>query len=134
MLLNWRDDFSVGVNSIDVQHKKLVSLLNDLNEAMKDGRGNDALGKVFRDLVLYTKTHFSFEERLMETHGYPDFKNHKGEHDELTGTVKELYENFQGGKTMLSVKVMNFLKEWLSHHILKIDRKLGAFLKAANAG
>jgi len=62
---------SVNIQSIDEQHKKLVALVNNLNDAMSSGKGQLIMGKILDDLVAYTKTHFATEERLMTTHTYP---------------------------------------------------------------
>jgi len=63
--LNWSESYSTGIATIDLQHKKIVSFLNELYEAMQNGQGKDVVGKVLADLVIYTKTHFAAEERLM---------------------------------------------------------------------
>ncbi len=132
MLMTWSDALSVHVNHIDSQHMKLISLLNDLNEAMKSGTGNEALERILRELVTYTRTHFAFEEKLMQQHRYGDYPAHKKEHDKLTAEVQDLQDKFLGGKTMITLKVMQFLKDWLSNHILKIDKRFGAFLNGIN--
>jgi hemerythrin len=52
------------------------------------------------------------------------------EHDTLTKQVIDLQTEFTSGKTMISVKVMNFLKDWLKGHILQVDKKFGEFLNS----
>lgn len=54
-----------------MQHKKLVSMVNEMYQAMSQGKGNDVVGKVLNDLIAYTRTHFAAEEKLMQTNGYP---------------------------------------------------------------
>ena len=88
--LNWSENYSVGIEKIDRQHKKLVSFLNELYEAMQSGKGKDVLGKVLADLVFYTKTHFATEEQLMAQYSFPDYQNHKDIHAKLASKVLEL--------------------------------------------
>ena len=57
-LINWNESLSVNVKEIDLQHKKLIDMNNELNEAMKLGKGKDALGKIVNGLISYTATHF----------------------------------------------------------------------------
>lgn len=74
---NWDDLGSVNIERIDNQHKKLVSYLNELFEAMRAGKGNEVLEKILNALLSYTNTHFASEEKLTQTHGYPGYLFHK---------------------------------------------------------
>jgi hemerythrin len=127
-LINWNDDLSVHIKEIDEQHRKLIDMINNLHSAMGSGRGNEAMGKVLAGLVDYTKTHFATEERLMAKHTYSGYLSHKAQHDALTKQVIDLYTKFQEGKAMVTVEVMNFLKDWLTKHIQDSDKKYGPFL------
>ncbi len=128
--LNWREEFSVGIARIDQQHRRLVGFLNELYESMQAGQGREALGKVLGDLLLYTKTHFAAEEQLMKAHGYPGFDDHRQRHERMTQKVKELSEQFRAGTLSSPIQMTNFLKDWLSKHILETDRQYGPFLTA----
>jgi hemerythrin len=127
-LINWADNLSVNIRAIDEEHKKLVSMINELHSSMGSGKGRETIGKILTGLVDYTKTHFSTEERLMEKYAYTGYMNHKAQHDALTKQVIDLHTKFQEGKAMVTVEVMNFLKEWLTKHIQDSDKKYGPFL------
>ena len=127
---NWDDRLNVGINEIDMQHKKLVQMLNELYEAMKAGKANEAVGKILDGMIQYTTSHFATEERYMRQHNFPDFQKHKQEHDTLTQQVLDLQSQFKSGQVALSMKVGNFLKNWLSSHISGTDMKYGPFLQA----
>ncbi len=122
-LFNWSDRFSVGIPLIDSQHKKLVGYLNTLYEAMRAGKGNEALAEILDNLVNYTQTHFKAEEKLMQSHQYPEFPNHYRQHEAFVRKLTEIQQQFNGGGMGVTLKVANFLKEWLSQHILVTDRK-----------
>ena len=64
-LITWNDSFSVNIAVIDQQHQKLITMINDLNAAMKQGRGRDVMGGIINGLVNYTITHFKSEERYL---------------------------------------------------------------------
>lgn len=127
-LIDWNDNLSVNIKEVDSEHKKLIGMINELHSAMGAGKGKDALGKVLAGLVEYTKTHFSYEENLMQKHNYPGYVSHRGLHDALVKKVLDLQSNFQAGKSLVTVEVMNFLKDWLTNHIQNTDRKYGPFL------
>ena len=129
-LLSWSNAFSVGVKEIDDQHKKLVQLANELNDAMKAGHGKEALGKILGELISYTATHFATEERLMERNHYPKADEHKKQHQDLVKSVLDLKSKFDAGNATLTAEVMVFLRDWLSQHIINSDRALGKDLIA----
>lgn len=126
-LIQWNDSFSVGVGEIDRQHQRLVGMINDLNDAMRQGKGKDVLGKIINGLVGYAGTHFRTEEKYFEQFGYPDAGSHKKEHFDFTKKVAEFKDGFDTGKIGLSIEVMNFLSNWLQNHIKVVDNKYGPF-------
>ena len=127
-LMEWSPAFSVKVKKFDDQHKKLVDLVNQLHDAMRSGQGNAMLGVVLQQLITYTSSHFGDEEKLMAAHAYPDLAAHKAEHQKLVAQVLDLQKKFQAGSSMLTLTVMNFLKDWLINHIQGVDKKYSAFL------
>ena len=129
-LIEWKDTLSVSVSKYDEQHKKLISLINQLHEAMSAGKGKDVLEKVLSDLIAYTKNHFADEEAELKKNNYMDFLNHKKEHDKLTMEVVKFYDEFKAGRTSITVEILSFLRFWLQDHIMKTDKKYGAFLQS----
>jgi len=130
LLFPWSETYSVKIGIVDTQHKNLVNILNELHQAMVAGHGRDKLGQVLSNLIKYAQVHFATEERLMQTHGYTDFPAHKAEHDQLTSTLKEYQGKFVANEIGLTIEMMDFLKDWLTKHILGCDKKYGPFLNA----
>jgi hemerythrin len=130
-LVVWSDKLSVGVNSIDEQHKKLVTLLNQLHDGMIAGKGKDVVGSVLKGLADYAATHFRYEEELFARTGYPDAAEHKQHHTQLVQKIAEIQQKYeQSGPAVLTIQVMNFLKDWLTNHILGVDMMYGPHLAA----
>ena len=129
VLFPWRAEYSVGFAEIDSQHKMLVKLINNLQEAMYEGRGKDALADILDDLVHYTETHFAFEERLMEKGGFSKLVEHQAEHRKLAAQVYELREQLRAQKMVVTTAVMRFLKDWLTDHIMRHDQVYARELK-----
>jgi hemerythrin len=129
-LLEWKDSFSVSIPKFDDQHKKLISLINDLHAAMGAGKGKEVLGKIFAELIEYTKSHFADEEAEFKKYNYPETFFHQKEHEKLTNDVVKYYNEFTAGKATISIEIMNFLKNWLQNHIMGTDKKYSSYLKA----
>lgn len=129
-LIEWNDKYSVGVRELDSQHKQLVAILNELYEAMQSGKANDLIGQIINKLVNYTKTHFTTEEKYMSQYGYPDLASQQREHATFTDKVLKFKEDFDSGRTSMSVSVTSFVKDWLLSHISGSDQKYGPFLNS----
>ncbi len=127
--IEWNESLSVGLSSFDEQHKKLIAIINKLYDSMKEGKGKSILGDLFNELIEYTKFHFKSEEDIMLKYDFPGYKEHLDEHKKLTQQVVELKDKYEKGNLFITVEVLSFLKEWLSHHILEIDKKYGPYLK-----
>jgi hemerythrin len=125
-IVEFTEQYSVKVKSLDEQHRKLFDLINRLSEAMKASRGKDALGEVFKELDLYIRRHFSREEKYMRQFNYDGAAAHISEHVRFVMRVKAFREEFASGQLALSVRVINYLKQWLIKHILGTDRKYSA--------
>lgn len=122
-LINWSNDLSVQVGPVDNQHKELIRLINDLNDAMLKGKSKEVTSKILDGLANYTVEHFGFEERNFAKFHYAGAAAHKSEHDAFVRKVTEFKTSYDAGKVCLSLDIMQFLKSWLIHHIQGTDRK-----------
>ena len=127
-LVSWSDTYSVKVKRFDEQHKQILTLLNRLHDARSVGRGREVVGEVLAELIAYTKSHFSNEEKLMQSQYYPGYLPHCHEHAELVRKVTEIQTGFAAGRIFISQEVLAFLKGWLERHIRGTDMKYGAHL------
>ena len=122
-LLTWNDNLSVNILSIDDQHKKLINMINQLQDAMSSGDSRSVLGEIFDGLLKYCVEHFEYEKRLMTEHGYPGLADHLKEHDAFAQKVTDMHKQFVGSSNfMIGVDVMKFLTDWLVNHIQGVDK------------
>ncbi len=129
-MIQWSSSLSVNVAEIDGQHQKLVNMINELDNAMRQGKGKDALGKIVNGLIGYAATHFKTEEKYFDQFGYPEADSHKKEHSDFTKKVSDFKDGFEKSSVGLSIQVMNFLSDWLQKHITGVDKKYGPFFNA----
>ncbi len=122
-LITWNKRYSVNIDVIDKQHMKLIELINDLNEAMKERKTKEILLNTILRLSDYTVSHFQYEEKLFKEYNYPETEKHKKEHDLFIKKVDEFKHGFDSGELMLSVDIITFLMEWLVNHIQITDKK-----------
>jgi hemerythrin len=128
--LPWTDALQLGIASIDLQHRWLVDTTNALHEEMSTAAPDRAvIGRIIEGLVDYTMNHFIHEEELFLRFGYPETPGHKAEHDSFAKQAMELLTQFEEGQSV-GGETLEFLKSWLLHHNLKVDRAYAPFLLA----
>lgn len=131
MAITWTKELETGVKLIDDQHKELFARIDGFMEACLQGTGKEHFGEVVRFLEDYVIAHFKMEENYMEHYKFPEAIEHKQQHAWFVQQFKELKNGLEAerpGVTML-VSANRLLGEWLRHHIMVEDRKLGLFLK-----
>ncbi len=121
-LVEWSDELSVGIQELDEQHKILVGLLNQLHEAIEEHHGSSEARKILEQLAEYTRVHFAVEESLMRVLEYPDYEEHKQQHENLIAQVDDLRAKLDAGSHAITFELLHFLKGWLTKHILDSDK------------
>lgn len=131
-ILPWSDMLSVGVKSIDQQHRKLIDILNQLGDVVNGTADAWDESVILSKLVEYTESHFAFEEALMRRVGYVGLEAHTLEHKQLFQQVAELMARNGAGEQAGAQALLVFLRDWLSSHIMGTDRALGQELNRIN--
>lgn len=122
-LIEWDEKFSVGVASIDEQHKKLIGIINLINDAVELGFNKNILIGIFEELVTYTKVHFKYEEGLLDKTKYTDYKNHSNTHRQFENQLSVFQSQFSEQEKDVSKPLIIFLKNWLKSHIMGVDKE-----------
>ena len=126
----WTPEYSLGIEEIDNDHKRLFGIINVLNYAWKPG---EELRSDFWNLLFVLNDifgfHFDMEERLMEKYDYPDLKEHKVEHEKIRLHFYELKKEHSDNKLLLANKFKEFIQEWFEGHIVSHDKNFSYFLK-----
>jgi hemerythrin len=127
--IDWTNDLSVGIDELDSQHKQWISIINELHEAMKTGKTGTVMADVLKKMESYISFHFSSEEKVLSSRGFPEYSSHKLIHDRYAANMKKLSTEYFNGKMLMSLDVMNSLKEWLVSHIMGQDKKYAEYFK-----
>lgn len=128
MIIEWKSSYKTNIHDIDEQHKKLVDLINRLDTKADTDIDHDFIYDVFSKLVEYTKEHFTFEEKMLLQHNYPEYRRHKAEHDIFVKKIAEYLKNSRRTDFNVSEEIFRFLKHWFVNHILKNDIEYSKYL------
>ena len=130
-LITWTPDLSVGFESVDVDHKVLIGLINELDDAVKAGEPRETVTHVLDSLLDYTDYHFGREEVLLMACRYPDLEAHVRTHDTLRAQVADIRSRYHRSPESIHAReVLAFLKNWLTAHILGRDKLYQPFLES----
>jgi len=121
--ITWSDRYSVGVHSINDQHKRLVELINTLYEEFYKGVTNEFLHELIGELEKYTVYHFSYEEKFMKMYDYKGYKEHVAEHQKFINELNHYKETLSKENTKVVIDFATYLKDWLLKHIMGTDKK-----------
>lgn len=130
MFIEWKQDLEIGIEEIDNEHRAIIETFQKLYEKMRTGEGHDLYDEIIAFLDDYVENHLAHEEAYQEEIKYDGFEEHKAKHDEFRHILKEIKEDkleVVSNKELL--KINKIMKDWLLHHILEEDMKIGDFAK-----
>lgn len=127
--IRWTTEMSVGVESIDTDHRLLLGLIAQLDDAVRGGQGPAIVSDILAALLDYTAYHFGREEALMGACGYPDAEAHAHTHHVLRTQVAQIQERYlTNPDTIHHREVQAFLSNWLIAHIMGRDKLYSPFM------
>lgn len=136
--MEWKDSYACHIPDIDQQHKRLFEIGNQLYTLalLKDNDKNiEKIQAILSELQAYTIYHFQYEEALLDRYQYPTLASHHEEHQQFIDTLLEMeIKAIQEDSNDLVLKLIMFVSEWISNHIMITDKKYSKYLldKMAN--
>lgn len=136
-MIRWNDNYKIGIEEIDTQHKRFFDIADYTFNLLKDNLIIDKYDRIIailNELKDYTKYHFRTEEEFMEKIRYKKLLSHKVEHKDFIRTLEEIdlskIDQDQEGYTL---ELLDMILNWLSNHILKSDAEFGRFYREVNS-
>ncbi len=124
-IIEWNDDFGLGIDELDRDHIMWIDMYNALYRAAQAGTDKSTLMMSFDELLSHTRFHFINEDAFMEEKGLEGAREHKAEHAKMLRQMNELRKGLQEAKTQETIiETLIVLRDWLVQHILESDREL----------
>ncbi|MCB1056496.1 MAG: hemerythrin family protein [Acidobacteria bacterium] len=127
MKIVFDESLHTGNRAVDVQHKFLVDIINDLAEALETGQAAGQVKKTLNLLKYYAEWHFEREELCMDRFHCPAAEVNKSAHRYFIETFERFQGEYResGGSEDIARRMYTELTAWLVGHIKKIDTQLG---------
>ena len=136
MLTAWSDDYALGIEAIDTQHKGFFEAAQRLYDSILDCEGEHLAEQSVEFLRQYAKQHFQTEETFMAQHGYPYLEQHKQLHGEFLEALAQLVNDLEvfGPSQDLADRAMELSQEWLIRHIIDEDSAYAKYIAEQGKG
>ncbi|MBF0443951.1 MAG: hemerythrin family protein [Magnetococcales bacterium] len=125
--IDWSDEYLVGLEEIDVQHKRMAELINNILKISYKHRPKEELLESMDMFLRYVKWHFGCEEILMKAYDFPDYTEHRDEHVVLINDL--INKKHEMDKKILSVNdLYSFFFGWFGGHAFSADKDMAPFI------
>lgn len=125
-MFKWKEEFNVNVEEINNQHKRLFEIGNRIADNVRNYNAFEdnyyEIKSLLRELEEYTIYHFNYEENIMDKFNYIGLEVHKQQHKQFVEKISNLIDDdiYINQKQSL-MKILSFVLDWISTHILKSD-------------
>src|SRR5512144_252348 len=123
-LLQWKDQYSVGIEAVDHEHKELIELINRLHEKLTAGGEEFSAGAFFGDLYRGISAHFALEERFMRERRYDQLVQHKADHERLLDDIRDMMDDAAAAGATGDDELSARLAAWFARHFETHDARL----------
>ena len=128
--VQWSEKFSVGVREFDEQHQQLIKLLNRMISAQAAGSVHtETISDILKTMTGYAQAHFTAEERLMEAYAFPGLEEQKAQHRDFREKTVSFSSAAYAGVDHRPEALLDYLINWLVHHILEVDMAYRSFFR-----
>ncbi len=123
-LIEWKDEYSVGVPAVDEEHRGLIDLINSLYDGMRLNEREPDVMAFLGEIYARIASHFALEELLMRRHEYDELRDHKRDHERLLEEIRDIMDDYDDGKLLDEDELARRLDAWFSEHFRTKDARL----------
>jgi hemerythrin len=123
-LITWKDEYSVGVAAVDLEHRELIELINDLDAAMQRQATHATVVQALGEIFARISAHFALEEKIMRDSAYREFQMHKRDHEILLDVLLDVIDSVDEDGVYDREALSSDLDRWFSDHFRTHDAKL----------
>lgn len=123
-LLQWKPEYSIGIESMDDEHREMMRLINEIHDRLNADSDADQINHCLGEIFNAISMHFALEERLMKDNAYAEFQAHKDDHEKLLDEIRDLMDEFYDNSATGMSALEESLSGWFSTHFSTFDARL----------
>ena len=128
-LIKWRNEFSVGVDAVDHEHREMIALINELDVAMQGDASQTTVVQALGEIYARISAHFALEEKIMRDCRYDAYEDHKADHERLLDEISDIMERHDKDIYLdVETELAAHLREWFTAHFKTQDARLHKLL------
>lgn len=124
MLLHWKEEFSIGVPSIDQEHQELIELINELYAELESGEAGSTVADFLGEIYAQISAHFALEETMMRQQRYDQYDDHKIDHERLLDDIRDMIDTYGDRYSVDGAALASRLESWFGEHFKTHDARL----------
>lgn len=124
MLVEWREEYKVGVPSVDHEHQELIALINAVHDRLTAPDSHLEVGDFLGEIFARISAHFALEERIMRAAGYDQYTEHKTDHERLLDEIRDIMDDYEDLRLFDERLLGERLRVWFTEHFKTHDARL----------
>lgn len=123
-LLEWHEEYSVGVDDVDHEHQEMIELINQVHGELQNPGSGTSINQFLGEIFARISAHFALEERIMQEADYGEYAAHKEDHEKLLDELRELMEDYEQRQKFNEIILRRTLGDWFGIHFRTFDARL----------
>ena len=127
-LVEWRDEFKIGIEEVDFEHQELIELINELYAEAKKEDSSMTVMDYLEEIFAKISAHFALEEKVMRDLRYDEYEEHKEDHELLLDIIRDIMDEYMDTPTLDEEQFSERLNKWFTQHFSTKDARMHKFL------
>lgn len=123
-LLEWKDEFLLGIPSVDHEHQELIRLVNETYEHLSRERSELTVADFLGEIYAKISAHFALEEKIMCEQNYDEYLDHKADHERLLDEIRDIMDDIEDDREFDEETFATKLSNWFTEHFKTKDARL----------
>jgi hemerythrin-like metal-binding protein len=123
-LIEWDENYSVGVAAVDHDHRELIGLVNEAHDRLMRPGATDAVMDFLGEIFARISAHFALEEQIMRARNYDHYDEHKADHERLLDEIRDIMDDYEDEESFSEELLAQRMKTWFAGHFRSHDARL----------
>jgi len=123
-LIEWKEEFNVGVPAVDHEHREMVEMINALYATLSQPDAESTVMDFLGEIYAKISAHFALEEKIMREQNYDQFIDHKQDHERLLDEIRDIMDSYEDSAAFDERELERRLTAWFTEHFKTRDARL----------